>query len=365
MLVAVLRDVAHAQDGPLPDGGVGDVLAAEGDLAGLQGLQPRQAVDQLRLAVAVDAGDADDLSGPDREGHVLHCVVAVGPGGHRHALHLEDGLLGLGRLLMDRELHIPAHHHAGELLPAGLGDVHGADILALPQDGAPVRHGHDLVEFVGDEQNGLALRRQILHDLHQLVDLLGRQHGGGLVENQDLVVPVEHLQDLRPLLHAHGDVLHQRVRVHLQAVLLRQGQDLLPGLVLLQEAVAARLHAQDDIVQDGEALHQFEVLVHHADPQRVGVIGIFDLHHLAVLFDDALLRLVQAEQHAHQRGLSGAVLAQQRVDLAPLQLERDVIVCNDSRKALGDVQHFNGIWLFQATALLLLYSSFIVLYIPE
>ena len=59
-------------------------------------------------------------------------------------------------------------------------------------------------------------------------------------------------------------------------------------------------------------------------------------------------QLVQAEQHAHQRGLSGAVFSQQRVDLAPLQLERDVVVCDNSRKALGDIQHFNGIWLFQA-----------------
>ena len=201
---------------------------------------------------------------------------------------------------------------------------------------------------MGDEQDGFALRRQILHDLHQLFDLLGRQNRRRLIEDQDLVVPVEHLQDLRALLHAHGDILHQRVRVHLQAVLLRQGQDLLPGLLLLQEAVLAGLHAQDDVVQDGEALHQFEVLVYHADSQRVGVIGVLDLHHLAVLFDDALLRLVQAEQHAHQGGFSGAVLAQQGMDLAPLQLERDVVVGDNSRKALGDIQHFNRIRLFQA-----------------
>ena len=90
------------------------------------------------------------------------------------------------------------------------------------------------------------------------------------------------------------------------------------------------------------------MLVDHADPQRVGVIGVLDLHHLAVLLDDALLRLVQAEQHTHQGGLSGAVFSQQRVDLAPPQLERDIVVGDDPRKALGDVQHFNGILLFQA-----------------
>ena len=248
MLVAVLRNVAHAQQRPLPDGGAGDVLAAERDLAGLQGLQARQAVDQLRLAVAVNTGNADNLSRPDRKGDILHSIVVMELGGHGHTLHHQDGILGLGGLLVDCELHVPAHHHAGQLFTAGLGDVHRADVFALPQDRAAVRHGHDLIQLVGDEQDGFALCRQVLHDLHQLVDLLRRQHSGGLVEDQDLIVPVEHLQDLRALLHAHGDILHQCVRVHLQAVLLRQGQDLLPGLLLLQEAVLAGFHAQDDVV---------------------------------------------------------------------------------------------------------------------
>ena len=248
VLVAVLRDVAHAQQRPLPDGGAGDVLAAERNLAGLQGLQARQAVDQLRLAVAVNTGNADNLSRPDRKGDILHSIVVMELGGHSHTLHHQDGILGLGGLLVDCELHVPAHHHAGQLFTAGLGDVHRADVFALPQDRAAVRHGHDLIQLVGDEQDGFALCRQVLHDLHQLVDLLRRQHSGGLVEDQDLIVPVEHLQDLRALLHAHGDILHQRVRVHLQAVLLRQGQDLLPGLLLLQEAVLAGFHAQDDVV---------------------------------------------------------------------------------------------------------------------
>ena len=70
------------------------------------------------------------------------------------------------------------------------------------------------------------------------------------------------------------------------------------------------LHAHDDIVQHGEALHQLEVLVDHADAQRVGIVGVLDADLHAVLPDGALLRLIQAEQDAHQRGLAGAVFAQ-------------------------------------------------------
>ena len=56
------------------------------------------------------------------------------------------------------------------------------------------------------------------HDLHQLVDLLRGQHGGGLVKDQNLIVPVEHLQDLHSLLHTHGDILHLGVQIHRESL---------------------------------------------------------------------------------------------------------------------------------------------------
>ena len=196
---------------------------------------------------------------------------------------------------------------------------------------------------MGDEQDALAFLRQVLHDGHELVDLLGGEHGGGLVEDEDLVVPVEHLQDLGALLHAHGDVLDVGVRVHLQAVLFGQGQDLLAGLILLEESGFGGLHAHDDVVEDREALHQLEVLMDHADAQIVGVVGVLDLDLLPVLLDDPLLRLIEAEQHAHERALAGAVLTEERVDLALPQLKGDVVIGDDTREPLGDVQHLYGI----------------------
>ena len=117
----------------------------------------------------------------------------MGLGGNGESLHLQDGLAGLGRLLVDHKLHVAAHHHAAELFPGGIGNVDGADVLALAQHRAAVGHLHDLVELVGDKEDGLALRRQGAHDLHELFDLLGRQNSSGLVENEDLIVPVEHL----------------------------------------------------------------------------------------------------------------------------------------------------------------------------
>ena len=64
---------------------------------------------------------------------------------------------------------------------------------------------------------------------------------------------------------------------------------------------------------------------------------------LAVLEDLTGFRLVQAEQHAHQRTFASAVFAQQGMYLALAQLQGDVVVGLDAGKLLGDVKHFDHI----------------------
>jgi len=276
------------------------------------------------------------LEGDILDGILLALVVV-----HGHVLHVQHHGTGLCRLLFHLQLHITAHHHAGKFFLGGVLDVHGAHVLALAQHGTAVGHGHDLVQLVGNEQDGLAFLLESAHDLHQLVDLLRGQHSGGLIEDQDLVVAVQHLQDLHALLHAHRDIADKGIRVHAQAVLFAQGHDLLAGLGFLQKAHFIGLHAQNDVVQNAEAFHQLEVLVHHADAQCICIVGVADGDLLAVLADLTSLRLVQAEQHAHQRTFAGAIFAQQGVYLAFAQLQGDIIVCLDPREFLGDVEHLD------------------------
>ena len=103
---------------------------------------------------------------------------------------------------------------------------------------------------MGDKQDGLALCCQVLHNLQQLIDLLGSQNRSRLIEDQDLVVAVQHLQDLCTLLHTNGDILDHGIGVNLQVVFLRQGHDLLAGLVTLKQAILGILDTQDDVIQD-------------------------------------------------------------------------------------------------------------------
>ena len=201
---------------------------------------------------------------------------------------------------------------------------------------------------MGDEQDGLALLLEPAHDLHQLVDLLRGQHSGGFVKDQDLVVAVQHLQNLYALLHAHRDIADECVRVYPQTVLFAQRHHLFACLGLLQKAHLVGLHAQNDVVQHAEAFHQLEVLVHHADAQCVGIVGVADGNLLAVFQDLALFRLIQAEQHAHQCTFARAILAQKGVYLALAQLQGDIIVCLDTGEFLGNVEHLDHIILCQS-----------------
>ena len=192
VLVPVLGDVAHVLAAGLY-GGVGDVLSAEPYLAGLRLFQAGYAVDQLRLAVAVDACDTDYLARVDLEADAAHRVLLVYAGTDAQVLDLKHGLPRPGLLLLYLKLDRAADHHVGELLLIRVRGVDGAYALALAQDGDPVGDFHYLVELVGDEEDALALLGEAAHGVHELFYLLRREDCGRLVEDEYLVVAVEHL----------------------------------------------------------------------------------------------------------------------------------------------------------------------------
>src|SRR5439155_11488997 len=79
------------------------------------------------------------------------------------------------------------------------GDA-AADHLATADDRDPVSDLQDLVELVADEDDAGALRREPPEHGEDLLGLLRREHGGGLVEHDDVRVAVERLEDLHALL---------------------------------------------------------------------------------------------------------------------------------------------------------------------
>ena len=199
-----------------------------------------------------------------------------------------------------------------------------------------------------DQDDGLAVVPQAADDLQQEFDLLGCQHGGRLIEDEDLRFPVEHLKDLYALLHGYVDLLDHLRGIHLQAELAGESQNIFIGLLQIHRGKKAqsllhRLHAHDDILGDRVVAYQFKVLVYHTDIQFCRVVGRLNLHFLTADDDLTLVRLVHAEKHTHQSRLAGAVLPQKCVDLALFDLDGHVIIGYDPGKTLRDMIHLNNV----------------------
>ena len=108
--------------------------------------------------------------------------------------------------------------------------------------------------------------------LEELVDLARGEHGGGLVEDQDVGLPVERLDQLDALLLADREVADHGVGVDVEPVALAEARGSAARAASRSRTEPlARLVAEHDVLGDGEHRDELEVLVHHADAGGDGV----------------------------------------------------------------------------------------------
>ncbi len=93
--------------------------------------------------------------------------------------------------------------------------------------------------------------------------------------------------------------------------------------------------AEKDILGDRQLGDDLGLLVDHADAGRVRLRRAAEAHGRPVDEDAAAVRLEDAFEQPHQRRLAGAVLADQRQDLAGPDLEADALERLDDAEALG------------------------------
>lgn len=233
------------------------------------------------------------------------------------------------------------HHALGQRLHAGGGGRDSIDVLALAQDGHAIGDGEHLAELVGDDNNRLAVLAHGAQHRKELFNLLRGEHGGRLVEHEDIRPPIQRLDNLHGLLFRNGHVVNFLFRVQRKPVFFADGAN--PGgHGPAVERDAAR-QAQDDVLRRGQHVHELEMLVNHADAQLKRVPGRTDADLPPVDLDFTAVRIVNAGEHVHQRGFSAAVLAQQGQDFAPAHLQMRVMVCdNPAAERLGNPAHADG-----------------------
>ena len=346
MLVPVLGNGGDSGCQCIRRGTVLDLLIPYPDAARLGRHHVHDGFHQFMLSVAVNAGDAQDLAPAHLQAEVLHPLDSTGIL-NGQARNREQHLTGIGLLLGNGEFYFPSHHHRGQFHLIHIRNLDCINVSAPADNGAVVCRLLDLTELMGDDDDGLAIVGQAVHDLNEFIDLLRSQHSGGLVQDQDLRTAVQSLEDLHTLLHAHRNILDLGIGIDGQAIFFRKLQYILPGGCLINDAAKpCFFHTEHDILCNCERFHQHEVLMHHADSQLDGCIGILDNRFLTVDPDLAFIRLIQSVQDIHQCGFTGAVLAQKCVDASLFHAELHAVQCAEGAKILADPLHFNGIHFF-------------------
>ena len=115
-----------------------------------------------------------------------------------------------------------------------------------------------------------------------------------------------------------------------------------------ENAAGRQLVAEVDVLRDGQAVDDVELLVHRRDAELEARDRVRDGDRLAVEEDLALGRLVGAGEHLDERRLAGAVLAQQAVDLAGPDLQVDAVERPGSRELLHDAAHLQQRRVFRS-----------------
>ena len=284
-----------------------------------------QRLHQLVLAVAGDAGDAENLAFPCGEGHITKRRGESRLGRPVQRSDREKFRRIRRPLLPVDVAHVAADHHLGKLPAALAGGRHRADIAAPPKDGRTLGQRTDFLELVRDEQNRDTGLREPSQHVEQLVGLLRRQHRCRLVHDQQRRVLQQAADDLDALLLADRQIVDAGMRVDADAVFGRHSAHPLGKI----GDRFARRQGQRDVLGHGQRLEQGKMLENHADAEIARMLRAADGHRPATPFDSPRIGLQQAIDHFHEGRLAGAVLAEKRVNLALPDAEGHIVICGE------------------------------------
>ena len=108
------------------------------------------------------------------------------------------------------------------------------------------------------------------------------------------------------------------------------------------EEALERLAAEEEVPRDAHQRDHAEILEHGGDAVFRRVARAPEAHRRAVDQDLALGRLVDAGEDLDQRRLAGAVVAEEAMDLAGIDLDVDVAERDHRAEMLGDAAELDG-----------------------
>jgi hypothetical protein len=286
--------------------------ARRADVPAPDGVEAEDGPQQLRAACTDEPGNAQDLATPERQGRRHR------PGEAREVVELEDDFPWRPRGPREALLQGTARHQPHDLAGGRGGGAERRDTATVAHDRDTIGEALHLLEDVRDVENREAAGAQVAHHREQALHVAARQAARGLVEHEHAAGGLRECPgDLDELLQ--GDRQRPHARAGRDVGVPEGGKGgVHAGAArrLPQHAEDRRFLAEQEVLRDGQVRRQRPLLVHHrhAVPARVeragrAIRGAVQPHLTGI-------RLERPGEHLHQRALAGAVLADDRVDLA-------------------------------------------------
>ena len=318
-----------------------DFLAARRDDAVFRHGDACQRVAQLLLATAGDACNAENLSRIGVKRKVFDAFRA-GYAAHREVAHRKIGLYFAALGAIQGELRRIAHHIRGKLVGRNGLHIQLLNEFSLAQNRHLVGHGKKLVDLVADKHHAFAFVLHAAQHIKQAVSFLRGKHRGRLIQDQYFRAAIERLDDFHRLLFRNRHFGDFPVWIDMKAVLVNHCADFRAHLSAIKQNAA--LLTQDNVLRGAEHIHQHKMLMNHADAQLVRCFGRINHSLIAIHPNFAVVRLINARQHVHQRGFAAAVFSQQRMNFAPFQPQIHIVVCNYPAKGFAAMLHLNRVF---------------------
>jgi len=300
--------------------------------------EPRQHLREFRLAVACHADDAENLATTNVKGDGLESFL-TGIGVDRQVSYGEpDGALRPGGFA-PTSLDVATDHQGREGASGRLSSRLVRHHAATAQHGDAVGDREDLVEFVADQDDALAIVFHAFDHREEAVDLLRREHARGFIEDQKFRALQERFEDFDPLLFSGAEVCDAGMQVNLEAVAARELLDGACEGAGGEDGGEAR-KADREVLGDRVALGEVEVLRDEADACGACVAWGAKANALAAQVQGTLVGRLESVEHVHERGLPRSILAEKGTNLAAGNGEVDRVVGHHAGEALGDASHF-------------------------
>ena len=174
--------------------------------------------------------------------------------------------------------------------------------------------------------------------------LAARERRGRLVENENADLARQRLGDLGQLSVGEGQVLDTRGRIEGQALLLEKAPGVRDQFPPVDQAEAARLARQVEIVRHPHRGHEAEFLVNHGDACGACRGRGLELGLPPLDPDRAAVLLQNAGKYLDEGRLARAVLAQKCVHLTRAQVEVDAAQRMNIAEVLDHVIELDQRW---------------------